>query len=147
MTSTGKGSHLNGTGKKKEDTHEEEEHEEHVPCWLQWTLAFLIVSNILAYFLVTWSTIKELNKQIEVLKSRQSSSLLPDITTTTDWNMGKKVLDEGERSASANDKNSTKSTEASTLFTLKHVHQANEIFKVTIGFFGDHYDLLLLMTG
>lgn len=126
MTLTGKVSQWNGNVKTKQ-IHHKEEHEEHVPCWLQWTLAFLIVSNIFAYFLVTWSTIKDLDKQIKVLKNRQSSSLLPDITTSTDWSVGMKVQDDRERIKSAN-KYYTLET---TFFTLGHIHQTNEIFEVT----------------
>lgn len=111
------------SGKQKQDQHEEE-HEEHVPCWLQWTLALLIFTNIIAYFLVTWSTIKDLNKQIEVLKSRESS-LSPDIApTSTDWGLGKKIVGVSNRSGAVNNAERT-------LFTLGQAYQVDDILKVT----------------
>lgn len=129
---------MNLTGKTNRNSGEvahhqgEEEHEEHeVPCWLQSTLAVLIVTNILAYFLVTWSTMRDLDMQIAVLRSKRSSILPEDITTTTtstDWSALK--MKGGENGTVSNSTTVFGTAAMSTVFTLGHIHQTSEVIEV-----------------
>lgn len=145
---------MNLTGKTNRNSGEaahhqgEEEHEEHeVPCWLQSTLAVLIVTNILAYFLVTWSTMRDLDMQIAVLRSKRSSILPEDITTTTtstDWSAMK--MKGGENGTVSNSTTVFGATAMSTMLTLGHIHQTSEVIEDEIRVLEERKHAILLGT-
>ena len=72
---------------KRNNSGKHKQHEDHVPDWLQWTLAVLIVINILSYFVVTWYTIHHINQQISQLRNTSTTRQTSTTTDSSIYNM------------------------------------------------------------